>query len=118
MGTSRKITETQLDRAKGELAARAKVLTEKKVEAKKFKLDPIYRKLDAKVRQITARLRRVGEIEQNNADLLKHKEERLAAAAAEKAERKAAGGKKPKAEKAKAEAKPAKKEKAGKEKKG
>jgi hypothetical protein len=110
MGTSRRITESQLERAKADLAVRAKALSDKNVEKKKFKNDPVWRKLDARVRQIAARLRKVAEVENNNAAVLKHKEERVARLAAEKAELKAAGGKKPKAEKA--EAKPAKKDKA------
>jgi hypothetical protein len=117
MGTSRRITESQLERAKAALAVRAKALSDKQVEKKKFKNDPVWRKLDARVRQIAARLRKVAEIENNNAEVLKHKEERLARLAAEKAELKAAGGKKPKPEKEKTEAKAAKKEKAPKEKK-
>lgn len=119
MGTSRRITESQLDRAKTALAVRVKALTEKKVEAKKFKNDPTWRRLDARVRQIASRLRKVAEIETNNAEVTKHREERIARAAAEKAELKAGGGKKakPEKEKGKGDAKAAKKEKAPKEKK-
>jgi hypothetical protein len=113
MGTSRRITESQLERAKAALAVRAKALGDKQVEKKKFKNDPVWRKLDARVRQIAARLRKVAEIENNNAEVLKHKEERIARLAAEKAELKAAGGKKPKPEKT--EAKAPKKEKAAKD---
>ncbi len=120
MGTSRKITESQLERAKSALAGRVNALTEKKVEKKKFKHDPVWRKLDARVRQIAARLRKLAEVETNNADVIKHKEERIARAAAEKAELKASGGKKPKPEKekGKGDAKAAKKEKAPKKEKG
>jgi hypothetical protein len=119
MGTSRQITESQLERAKTALAARAKALSDKQVEEKKFKHDPVWRLLDARVRQIAARLRKVAEIETNNANVLKHKEERIAQAAAEKAELKAAGGKKskPEMEKPKGDAKAAKKDKGPKEKK-
>jgi hypothetical protein len=119
MGTSRQITESQLERAKSALAARAKALSDQQVEAKKFKTDPVWRKLDARVRQIAARLRRVSEIESNNAAVIKHKEERVAQAALEKAALKASGGKKPKPEKekAKGDSKAAKKEKGAKEKK-
>lgn len=122
MGTSRRITESQLERAKAELAVRVKALTDGGVDAKKFKSDPVWRKLDARVRQISMRLRKVAEIESNNAEVARLKEERLARIVAEKAERKAAGGKKAKPEKekekekAKGEAKAAKKEKPPKEK--
>lgn len=117
MGTSRQVTESQLERAKAALAVRVKALENKGIESGKFRSDPQWRKLDARVRQIIARLRKVGEIEANNAELLKLKEERQARIAAEKAERKAAGGKKAKPEKEKVETKAAKKEKAPKEKK-
>ena len=115
MGTSRKITESQLERAQSALAARAKALSEKKIDSKKYKTDPVYRNLDAKVRQIRSRIKKIAEVENNNIEVAKHKLERQSQAAAEKAERKAAGGKKPKAEKA--DAKPAKKDKPAKEKK-
>ncbi len=117
MGTSRQVTESQLERAKAALAVRVKALESKGVESGKFRNDPQWRKLDARVRQIIARLRKVGEIEANNAELLRLKEEREARIAAEKAERKAGAGKKAKPEKEKGEAKAAKKEKAPKEKK-
>jgi len=116
MGTSRQITESQLDRAKAALAVRVKVLEGKGVDPDKFRNDPHWRKLDARVRQIGARLRKLAEIETVNAEVTKHKEERLARIAAEIAERKAgAAGKKAKPEKekekGKGEAKGAKKEK-------
>ena len=120
MGTSRKITETQLGHAKAALAVRVKALQDKQVDPKKFKTDPQWRKLDARVRQIATRLRTVAAVESVNADVLKHREERVARIATEKAERKAAGGKKakPEKEKGKGEAKAAKKEKAPKKEKG
>ncbi len=112
MGTSRKITETQLDRAKAALAVRVKKLQDKQVEPKKFKNDPQWRRLDAKVRQIAMRLRTVADIEAVTADVARLKEERIARIATEKAERKAAGGKKAKPEKEKGkDAKAAKKDK-------
>ncbi|HEY2252399.1 MAG TPA: hypothetical protein VGH74_15105 [Planctomycetaceae bacterium] len=112
MGTSRKITETQLDHAKAALAVRVKTLQGKNVEPKKFKADPQWRNLDARVRQIAGRLRTLTDIEAVTADVARLKEERLVRIAAEKAERKAAGGKKPKPEKEKGkDAKAAKKEK-------
>lgn len=89
MGTSRKITETQLEKAKAALAVRVKALKEKGVDGKKFKHDPKWRQLDGKVRQISARLVKVGEVESQNEDLIRHKEERQAQLAAKKAEKKA-----------------------------
>ena len=120
MGTSRRITESQLERAKAALAARVKALEEKGVEKKDFSTDPTWRKLDARVRQINMRLRTVATIETNNAEVEKLKVERLARRAAEKAEHRAGAGKKAKPEKekekGKGEAKAAKKEKPPKEK--
>jgi hypothetical protein len=116
MGTSRRITESQLDRAKAELAVRVKALQEKGVESKLFKRDPHWRMLDAQVRQISARLRKIAEVETVNEEVAKLKVERLARIAAEKAERKAGtAGKKAKPEKEKGAAK-GKKEKAPKDK--
>jgi hypothetical protein len=116
MGTSRQITESQLERAKADLAVRVKALEEKGLDAKKYNNDPLWRKLDAHVRQISMRLRKIAEVEATNAEVAKHKAERLTRVAAEKAERKAgAAGKKAKPEKEKGEAK-GKKEKAPKEK--
>ena len=116
MGTSRRITESQLDRAKAELAVRVKALQEKGIDSKKFKSDPHWRKLDAHVRQIGARLRKIAEVETINEEVAKLKVERLARVAAEKADRKTgAAGKKAKPEKEKAAAK-GKKEKAPKDK--
>jgi hypothetical protein len=119
MGTSRKITESQLDHAKAALAVRVKALQGKQVEQKKFKTDPQWRKLDARVRQIARRLGALAGVEANNAEVSRLKEERIVRIAAEKAERKAAGGKKakPEKEKGKGDAK-AKKEKAPKKEKG
>src|SRR5262245_31930225 len=120
MGTSRRTTESQLERAKAALAARVKALEEKGVEKKDFESDPMWRKLDSRVRQINMRLRTVAAIEANNAEVSKLKAERLARLTAEKAERKAGAGKKAKPEKekekGKGDAKAAKKEKPAKEK--
>lgn len=101
MGTSRKITESQLDHAKAALAVRVKALQGKQVEPKKFKTDPQWRRLDARVRQIARRLGTLAGVEANNAEVARLKEERIVRIAAEKAERKAAGGKKAKPEKEK-----------------
>jgi hypothetical protein len=117
MGTSRRITESQLERAQAALAVRTKALTEKKLDAKKFNTDPQWRRLNARVRQISARLRVVGAIEANNAEVARLKEERQARILAEKAERKAGKKAKPEKEKGKGDAKAAKKDKPAKEKK-
>jgi hypothetical protein len=112
MGSSRQITESQLERAKAALAVRVKALEEKGLEPKSFKTDPHWRRLDARLRQINMRLRRIVEVETNNAEIEKLRGERIARVAAEKAERKTgAAGKKPKPEKEKGEAKAAKKDK-------
>lgn len=115
MGTSRRITETQLEHAKAALAVRTKALTEKKIEAKKFNTDPQWRRLNARVRQINARLRKIGEVETNNAEVARLKEERLVRIAAEKAEHKSRKKAKPEKDKGKAPAKAAKKDKPAKE---
>ena len=119
MGTNRRITETQLERAKEDLALRVQALEKKGIAANKFKDDPKWRELNGRVRQISSRLRKVAELESLNAEVARLKEERLARMAAEKAEHKAgAHGKKAKAaekekekDKGKGEAKAAKKEK-------
>jgi hypothetical protein len=115
MGTSRKTTESQLVQAKASLSLRVKALQQKGVEAKKFKADPKWRALDAVVRQINSRLRKITEVETVNAELVKLKAENEAKIVAEKAERKSGASKKPKPEKdegkkAKGEAKAAKKD--------
>jgi hypothetical protein len=97
MGTSRRKTESLLERAKAALDVRVKVLQGKGVEAKDFGDDPKWRELNARVRQVGGWLRKVAEIETLNEELAKHKAERQARIAAEKAEAKAiATGKKPK----------------------
>jgi hypothetical protein len=120
MGTSRQITESQLGQAKAALAVRVKALQDKQLEPQQFKTDPQWRRLDARVRQISRRLRKLAEVDSINADVLRLREERLVRIAAEKAERKAAGGKKakPEKEKGKGDAKAAKKDKAPKKEKG
>jgi hypothetical protein len=118
MGTSRKITESQLSHAKAALAVRAKTLQDKQVEPKKFKNDPQWRNLEARVRQIARRLRTLADVEAVTADVARLRDERIARIAAEKAERKSAGGKKAKPEKEKGkDAKAAKKDKAPKKEK-
>jgi hypothetical protein len=124
MGTSRQITEGQLEQAKSDRDLRAKALEGKGIGKDKFHRDPQWRSLDAKVRQIVGRLRHITEVETVDEDLKKSKEDRLAARAARRVERKASrsAAKKPKPEKgAKAEKgkgeKAPKKEKAPKEKK-
>src|SRR5438067_2021400 len=106
MGTSRRITESQLERAKAALAVRVKTLHDKGIDAKTFRRDPHWRQLDARVRQIAMRLRTIAGVEAVNAQIEKLKVERVARLAAEKAERKVgAGGKKGKPEKEKEEVK-------------
>ena len=118
MGTSRKITESQLDHAKAALAVRVKTLQGKQVDPKKFKTDPQWRNLEARVRQIARRLRTLADVEAVTADVARLREERIVRIAAEKAERKSAGGKKAKPEKEKGkDAKAAKKDKAPKKEK-
>lgn len=124
MGTSRQITEGQLQQAKADLEVRAKALEGKGIAKDKFHRDPQWRSLDAKVRQIAGRLRHMTEVETVDAELKKSKEERIAGRAAKRAERKASrvAARKPKPEKsAKAEKpkgeKAPRKEKAPKEKK-
>jgi hypothetical protein len=111
MGTSRKITERQLTLAKDAAEARKKVLEGKGITGDAVANDPQWRNLDAKFRQIIARLKAISTVEGVAADLEKRKAERLAAEAAEKAERKS--GKKAEKKPAKAEAKPAKKKEGG-----
>jgi hypothetical protein len=108
-----------LDHARAALAVRVETLKAKGVDAKKFRADPQWRRLDARVRQINMRLRKIAEIEAVNVEIAKLKVERLARVAIEKSERRsgAAGKKaKPEAEKGKGEAKAAKKEKTPKDK--
>jgi hypothetical protein len=108
-----------LGHAKAALAVRVKTLQDKQIDPKKFKTDPQWRKLEARVRQISRRLRTVAGVEAVNADVARLREERIVRIAAEKAERKAAGGKKakPEKEKGKGDAKAAKKDKAPKKEK-
>jgi hypothetical protein len=89
MGTSRQITEGQLEQAKSDRDLRAKALEGKGIGKDKFHRDPQWRSLDAKVRQIVGRLRHITEVETVDEDLKKSKEDRLAARAARRVERKA-----------------------------
>jgi hypothetical protein len=85
MGTSRKLTERQIADSKVALDSRVEELQSRGVSADKLKRDPIWRKLNAKNRQINGRLRRVTEIEVQNANLITMKVEHAAKKAAEKA---------------------------------
>ncbi|MBI5759516.1 MAG: hypothetical protein HZA46_13430 [Planctomycetales bacterium] len=85
MGTSRKLTERQIADSKGALDSRVEELQSQGVTAEKLKRDPIWRKLNAKNRQLNGRLRRVTEIEVQNANLITMKAEHAAKKAAEKA---------------------------------
>jgi len=102
---NRQVAESQLANARRAAEARAAVLKSKGVEPRHFKRDPVWRRLDARVRQIQGRLRRVAEAENLNAELLRLKEENAQRRAAERAERKAARKAKPEKEKAKTPAK-------------
>lgn len=116
MGTPRKTTERQFQDAQVALAAHVKLLQGKGIEDQKLSRDPVWRKLDSRVRQIRARLRAISSMEVLNAEVAQRKTDRLARIATEKAERKASAGKpkapKEKPAKEKSEAKAAKKEKA------
>ena len=116
MGTSRSNTETQLRTAKETLAAYVNELKGNGVAAAQFARDPKWRNLDAKVRQINARLRKIGQVEKNNALVEQAKVERLAQRETEAVEAKAP--KKAKAPKAEAAEKPQKAAKAPAAKKG
>jgi hypothetical protein len=84
MGTSRKLTERQIADSNVALDSRVEELQSQGVTAEKLKRDPIWRKLNAKNRQINGRLRRVTEIEVQNANLITLKAEHAAKKAAEK----------------------------------
>jgi len=81
MGISRQITERQLQQAKDDLAAQSEQLKAAKVADAQFSRSPKWRSASAKVKQIAARLRKLTSIEVQNAELERHKAERLAAAA-------------------------------------
>ncbi len=80
MGTPRQTTELQLARLKAALDQHtAKLTAAGKTEAD-FENDTKYRKLEGDSRQIRARLRKISEIEANNAEVARLKGEREAAA--------------------------------------
>lgn len=100
MGTPRKTTERQFKDAADALAAHVKLLSGKGIDAKQLDRDPVWRKLDSRVRQIRMRLRTISTAEALNAEVAQRKTDNIARIAAEKAERKASAGK-PKAAKEK-----------------
>jgi hypothetical protein len=109
MGTSRKITESQLQEAKNAVKLRADSLKANGTTAQDLKRDPLWRKLDAKVRQINTRLKRIGATEALNAEVAERKVASVAAKAAAKAERASAkSAKRTAPAEPEAEAKPAK----------
>ncbi|MFO1022184.1 MAG: hypothetical protein U0903_16050 [Planctomycetales bacterium] len=79
MGTSRTITEKQHQNAKRLLEQQAEKLAKEGVEKQNFKRYPAWRTLDAKVRQLNARLRKIGEVEALDAELKQRKSEKAAA---------------------------------------
>jgi uncharacterized membrane protein len=87
MGTSRKITENQLQEAKQAVQLRATTLKDSGTAVKDLKRDPLWRKLDAKARQVATRLKRIGATEALNAEVAERKVTSLAAKVAKKAER-------------------------------
>lgn len=123
MGTSREITEAQLQDAKAALQVRVAAMQQAGQEKANFDRDPVWRKLQSRVRQIQTRLRAITEVEVVSAELAQRKIDNDARKAAEAAERKS-GVKKAKPEKAKSgvkekvkakgEEKPVKKEKTSK----
>ena len=83
MGTSRSLTERQLQEAKQALTAHASTLEADGVARAQMKRNPRWRHLDAKARQISQRLKRIGATEALNAEVIRLREAKLAAAAAE-----------------------------------
>ena len=73
MGTTRKVAERQLSEAKAALATRVGLLEERGLDSKAVKRDTIRRHLHARSRQIGARLRSIGEVEERNAEVERRK---------------------------------------------
>ena len=82
MGTSRKLTEVQLADAKKSLELHSASLEKNGMSPDVMKRNTLWRKLNAKRRQIGARLRRIGETEALNVEVARLKDARLAALAA------------------------------------
>lgn len=80
MGTPRQTTELQLARLKVELDQYTAKLTAAGKTAADFENDAKWRKLEGDSRQIRARLRKISEVEANNAEVARLKAEREAAA--------------------------------------
>jgi len=83
MGTSRETTERQLQDAKTALAQFTAALKEEGVTGAALKRNPKWRHLDAKARQLSGRLRRIGEIEALNEEVASRKAAKLAGAVEE-----------------------------------
>lgn len=80
MGTPRQTTELQLARLKAELDQHVAKLTAAGKTAVDFPNDAKWRKLDGDSRQIRARLRKISEVEARDAEVIRAKAEREAAA--------------------------------------
>jgi hypothetical protein len=98
MGTSRELTERQLELARQRLSDYTNRLKSEGVAEKSFSRDPAYRALRSKVKQVAARIERLGEVEALDAELNAQRPNRLA----ERAERRAARAAARKAAKAEA----------------
>ena len=82
MSLDRTRVEQQLARAKEELGVWSKALEQDGVSSDAHRADPRWRSLNARVRQISRRLRTIGTIEKVNADCETRKAENAAAAEA------------------------------------
>ncbi|HVW03079.1 MAG TPA: hypothetical protein VHB77_22150 [Planctomycetaceae bacterium] len=85
MGTSREITERQLQDAKAAVQRRVAALEKSGVDREGCERDPQWRRLDAHARQVNARLRKIRQVESLDAELARLKQEKAAAAEAEAA---------------------------------
>ena len=103
MGTSRAVTERQLEEAKHVLKLHATKLQQEGIEGAACKRNPKWRELDATVRQLSSRLRVVAKGEALNVEVAKLKADKLAGLTAVAEEEAPA----PKPKKVKAPAEPA-----------
>ena len=83
MGTSRKITESQLKDAKAAVQRRVAVLEKTGISGEALQRDPQWRRLDAHARQVNSRLRKLRELDALEVELARLKQEKAAAAEAE-----------------------------------
>lgn len=103
----RNVIDDHIKAAETALAARLKVLTEKKLDEKARKRDVVVRKFQAVIRKYKGRIKAHDKVAAVNADLVTRRAERAAAPKVKKEKKKAAAPKpkekqarKPKAEKA------------------